>query len=187
MKQKFRIVHLVFSFSTGGMEKGIATLVQATHHEVEHIIVCTTQTGRSQELLPAGTRVISMEKPDGNSIGFLFRLSGLLKSLDPDVVHTRNWAGLDGVIAARLAGIRAVVHGEHGWGMADPDGLNRKRVWIRRVLSFLIREYTCVSQQMVSWLKEDIGVRQRVTQIWPGSKQGNKEALKNNENHTEFC
>jgi hypothetical protein len=23
--------------------------------------------------------------------------------------------------------------------------------------------------------------------IWPGSKQGNKEALKNNENHTEFC
>jgi sugar transferase (PEP-CTERM/EpsH1 system associated) len=168
MKQKFRIVHLVFSFSTGGMEKGIATLVQATHHEVEHIIVCTTQTGRSEELLPAGTRVISMEKPDGNSIGFLFRLSGLLKSLDPDVVHTRNWAGLDGVIAARLAGIRAVVHGEHGWGMADPDGLNRKRVWIRRVLSFLIREYTCVSQQMVSWLKEDIGVRQRVTQIYNG-------------------
>ena len=22
---------------------------------------------------------------------------------------------------------------------------------------------------------------------WPGSKQGDKEALKNNENHTEFC
>lgn len=29
-----------------------------------------------------------------------------LKALKPDVVHTRNWGGLDGIIAARLAGIR---------------------------------------------------------------------------------
>ena len=168
MKKQLRIVHLVFSFSTGGMEKGIATLVQATHHEVEHIIVCTTRTGRSEELLPAGTRVISLEKPEGNSLGFLFRLSRVFKALDPDVIHTRNWAGLDGVIAARLAGIKAVVHGEHGWGVIDPDGLNPKRVRIRRILSFLIREYTCVSQQMEHWLRDDVKVRQRVTQIYNG-------------------
>lgn len=168
MGKRLRIVHVVFSFSTGGMEKGIATLVQATHHECEHIIVCTTRTGRSEELLPSGTRVISLGKPDGNSIGFIFRLAKVLKFLDPDVVHTRNWVGLDGVIAARLAGIKRIVHGEHGWGVVDPDGLNRKRVWIRRILSLLICEYTCVSKQMVHWLETDIGVGKKITQIYNG-------------------
>jgi hypothetical protein len=27
----------------------------------------------------------------------------------------------------------------------------------------------------------------KLAKLRPGSKQGNKEALKNNENHTEFC
>jgi sugar transferase (PEP-CTERM/EpsH1 system associated) len=168
MAKKIRVVHVLHSFSTGGMEKGIATLVQKTSQQCEHIIVCTTQTGRSAELLPAGTRVVSLEKPHGNSIGFIIKLAKVLKSLDPDVVHTRNWAGLDGVIASRFAGISAIVHGEHGWGVIDPYGIKLKRVLIRRFISIMIQEYTCVSKQMVKWLCNDIHVKKTVTQIYNG-------------------
>ncbi|MCF6246267.1 MAG: glycosyltransferase [Desulfobacula sp.] len=150
------------------MEKGIASLVQATSCEYEHIILCITKTGRSEELLPAGTKVLSLEKPDGNSIRFIFKLAKILKDLNPDVVHTRNWGGLDGVLAARLAGISGVVHGEHGWGVIDTNGLQWKRVIIRRLISFFTKEYTCVSKQMVQWLKNDISVKKPITQIYNG-------------------
>src|SRR5208337_5441558 len=91
-----------------------------------------------------------------------------LKTLRPDVVHTRNWGGMDGILAARLAGVRAIVHGEHGWGMEDPYGLKPKRVMVRRFISLWVREYTCVSQKMENWLLDVIGVRKRITQIYNG-------------------
>jgi len=168
MRNRLRIVHLLHSFSTGGMEKGIASLVQHTHGEFEHIIICLTTSGASEKMLPGGTQVISLNKPPGNSLSFIFRLARLLKQLGPDVVHTRNWGGLDGIISARLAGIRAIVHGEHGWGMDDPMGQNTKRRVIRRVLSGFVREFTCVSKQMESWLLNDIGVSKPITQIYNG-------------------
>jgi len=159
---------VLHSFSTGGLEKGIASLVQTTNREFEHIIICITQTGRSEELLPAGTKVISLGKSEGNSILFIIKLAKVLKDLKPDVVHTRNWGGLDGILAARLAGISAIVHGEHGWGVIDPNGLKLKRVLIRQFISFFVKEYTCVSKQMVTWLCNDIRVKKPVTQIYNG-------------------
>jgi hypothetical protein len=116
---KTRIVHLVYSFDTGGMEKGVATLVKSVSPEFEHVILCLTTSGKSESLLPPNRQVIELHKPPGNSPLFLLKLSRVLKNIGPDIIHTRNWSGMDGIIAARMAGIRAVVHGEHGWGMED--------------------------------------------------------------------
>ncbi len=168
MKDKIHIVYIIYSFSTGGMEKVIATLISNTCESYAHTIVCLTHSGRFEALLPEGIRVISMNKPPGNSLIFLFRLARLLRSLAPDIVHTLNWAGMDGVIAARLAGIKNIVHGEHGWGMEDPYGQNPKRVWIRRLLSFFVREYICVSRQIQDWLNSTIRVSSPVNLIHNG-------------------
>jgi hypothetical protein len=68
-------------------------------------------------------------------------------------------------------GIAAVVqqtHGEHGWGMEDPQGQNPKRRMIRRLLARFIKEFTCVSRQMVSWMEADIRVGRPVMQIYNG-------------------
>jgi sugar transferase (PEP-CTERM/EpsH1 system associated) len=158
----------LYSFGTGGLEKGIATVVGNASPEFEHIVVCLTESGASARLLPPGTRVIELHKPPGNSLRFLWRLARVLRSLRPDVVHTRNWSGMDAVIAARLAGIRNVVHGEHGWGVEDPEGLNPKRLRVRRFLDRWVREYTCVARAMVPWLQDTVGVRRPVTQIYNG-------------------
>jgi sugar transferase (PEP-CTERM/EpsH1 system associated) len=107
-----------------------------------------------------------MGKPPGNSVRFLFRLAKALRELRPDVVHTRNWGGSDGIVAARLAGIRRVVHGEHGWDASDPRGERRRRA--RRWLSRLVREYTCVSRDIERWLRESVGIRRPITQIYNG-------------------
>jgi sugar transferase (PEP-CTERM/EpsH1 system associated) len=163
-----RVVHVVHGFGTGGMEKGVATIARNASADIEHVIVCLTDAGPSAHLLPPGTRVVELGKRPGHSMLFLFRLARALKACRPDVVHTRNWAGLDGVVASRIAGIRNVLHGEHGWGMDDPLGRLPRRVRIRRLLTRWIREYTCVSREMVEWLRSTIGVRVPVTQIYNG-------------------
>lgn len=167
-----RVAHLLYSFGTGGLEKGIATVVRGASPGFEHMVVCLTESGESARLLPPGTRVIELGKPPGNSPRFLWRLSRILRELGPQVVHTRNWSGIDGILAARLAGLRGVVHGEHGWGMDDPDGASPRRLRVRRFVQRWVREYTCVSQAMVGWLRDEVGIRRPVTQIYNGIDPG---------------
>lgn len=167
--KKTKIVHILYSFGTGGMEKGIATVINHGSTDFEHIIVCMTTSGESKNLLTRPAKIIELNKPEGNSLKFIIRLMGVLKDLQPDVVHTRNWSGMDGIIAARLAGVSSVVHGEHGWGVEDISGLKLKRVLIRRILSLGVKEFTCVSRQMVEWLNNSIRVgSKRITQIYNG-------------------
>ena len=122
-----KVVHVVHAFGTGGMEKGVGTIVRHASPDIAHAVLCLTVGGASERLLTAGTPVVELHKPPGNSIRFLGRIARALRELRPDVVHTRNWGGFDGVIAARFAGVRGVVHGEHGWTMDDPHGTDRRR------------------------------------------------------------
>lgn len=64
-----------------------------------------------------------------------------------------------------------IVHLLHSFGtggMEDLLGKNPKRRMIRRVLAGFVKEFTCVSRQMDSWLRDDIRVRRPVTQIYNG-------------------
>jgi len=168
LEQSIMVVHVLHSFGTGGMEAIVATVVSQASPRFRPIILCLTVAGDSTKLLPPGVEVIELHKPPGNSIVFIWRLSRRLKQLNPDIVHTYNWSGMDAIIASRLVGIRGVIQSEHGWDMDDPDGLNPKRRRIRRFLSRWTREVTCVSRQMVSWLEEEVKVCRPVTHIYNG-------------------
>ena len=162
------VVHVLHALGTGGMERGLTNVIRNRSRGFEHSVVCLTQSGEMARLLPKDTEVVEMHKPPGNSPRFVWRLSRTLKQLRPGVVHTRNWGGMDGVIAARVAGLRRVVHGEHGWDMADPEGRNRKRRLARRWLSRWVSEYTCVSRDIERWLREEVRIKRPVTQIYNG-------------------
>ena len=163
-----KIVHLLNGFGTGGMEKGVATIIRNASSDFEHVVFCLTRSGPSERLLPSGVPVVEIGKRPGHSPRDFWRLVRALKMQRPQVVHTRNWGGFDGVIACRLAGIRRVIHGEHGWVMDDPFGRSPRRLRIRRFLDRWIREYTCVSKEMERWLRSTVGIRKPVTQIYNG-------------------
>ncbi len=150
------------------MEKGIATCIRHASPGFEHVVVCLTRSGASAALLPPGIPVVELHKPPGNSPRFLLRLVRALRELEPDVVHTRNWGGLDGILGAHLGGLRRVLHGDHGWEVEDLAGGPPRRRWVRRVLSGLTGGFTCVSRDLRRWLLEEVGVRCPVTQIYNG-------------------
>ena len=135
---------------------------------IEHVIVCLTRSGDSQKLLNRDVPIFEMHKPPGNSIKFIWDLARLLRRLKPGIVHCRNWGGADGIIAARLAGINTVIQGEHGWDIGDQDGYNRKRLIIRRLLSRLVRRYSCVSTHMQHWLLDTVGIKKPISHIYNG-------------------
>ena len=168
MSAPLRVVHFLNSFAPGGMEHGIANVIRGTTDGFTHAIVARTDARELPEWLPEGTPVVEMQQPPGNSIRFLFRLRRVFRELKADIVHTRNWAGLDGILAARLGGIRNVVHGEHGFDIGDPDGSSRKRRFFRRRLLPRTRHITCVSRDMERWLKESVGTSRPITQIYNG-------------------
>jgi sugar transferase (PEP-CTERM/EpsH1 system associated) len=165
---KIKVLHILHSFGIGGMEKGIAMLINHASAEFTHEILCLTQSGDSRHLLPPGIPIHEMHKSPGNSFRFIWDLARTIRHINPDVVHTRNWGGMDGIIAARLAGFSGIVHGEHGWGMEDPQGTNRKRILIRRILSLGVQEFVGVSKQIKDWLERTVKVKKPVNQVYNG-------------------
>ena len=103
--KKIHVAHVLYSFGTGGMEKGIATIIQNASEEFEHSILCLHSSGETARLLPPNTPIIELYKPPGNSPVFLWKLTRTLRSLRPAIVHARNWGGTDGIIAARKIGL----------------------------------------------------------------------------------
>ena len=152
------IAHVVKSLATGGLENGVVNLVNATHESFEHVIVCLTTSGPLESRLRAGVRVVTLNKQAGREIVSLAKLARTLRQLRPDVVHSRNWPTIDTVIAARLARVPVVVHGEHGREADDPDGRNAGRNRVRRLLHPFLNRFICVSHDLRRWLIEQVRI-----------------------------
>ena len=145
-------VHVLDSLAVGGMENGVVNLVNATRDHLRHTVVTMSGRGPLSDRVPASVSVHCIGKRAGTDLAAVLRLSRLLRGLRPDVVHSRNWGAFDSVVAARLAGLRTVVHGEHGREASDPQGLDPRRNRLRKVLSPLVSRFVTVSLDLRSWL-----------------------------------
>ncbi len=101
---------MLFIHSVSGGGEGITTLINHGSKDIEHVVVSLCGNIDSGKFLTRKARIISLNKPAGNSPMFIWELSGIR----PDIVHTRNWSGMNGILAAKLAGVKTVIHGEHG-------------------------------------------------------------------------
>jgi sugar transferase (PEP-CTERM/EpsH1 system associated) len=61
---------------------------------------------------------------------------------------------VDAVFAARFAGVKHIIHGEHGREHSDVKGNNWKRNQIRRLVGHVVDRYVIVCDFFRSWLNE---------------------------------
>jgi sugar transferase (PEP-CTERM/EpsH1 system associated) len=173
MSHRRVVAHVVHSLATGGLENGVVNLVNGTGSSFRHVIVCLTTDGPLRQRVSADVAVFTVGKRPGHDWRAFLRLVGLLRHIRPDVVHSRNWAGVDAVPAALLAGVRVRVHGEHGREIVDPDGRNAVRNRARRLLAPVVSRFVAVSRDLRRWLVEDVGVpAAKVTTIQNGVDLG---------------
>lgn len=109
-----RIVHVITSLGIGGAERMVQRLVEthARNDQVESIVISLTSVGViGEELKRAGFAVEALHMRSGLAgLVALARLRARLRALAPDVVQTWLYhADLIGGIAARLAGVNAIV------------------------------------------------------------------------------
>ncbi|MER6422322.1 glycosyltransferase [Streptomyces sp. NPDC001137] len=117
-----RALHIITGLGVGGAEQQLRLLLR--HLPAQCDVVTLTNPGPVAAGLAAdGVRVIHLGMGGNRDLGALPRLTRLIRTGGYDLVHTHLYrACLYGRIAARLAGVRAVVATEHSIGDTALEG-----------------------------------------------------------------
>jgi sugar transferase (PEP-CTERM/EpsH1 system associated) len=155
-----RVLHVVYSFSVGGLENVIVQLINRLPAEqFEHVVLSlTTISDFKNRITQPGVRFIELHKPPGHAVALYPRIYKLLRELKPDVVHTCNLAALEITPLAWLARVPLRVHAEHGWDAHDPQGKKPRYQRLRKLYKPFVSHYVAVSKDLDRYLALAIGV-----------------------------
>jgi sugar transferase (PEP-CTERM/EpsH1 system associated) len=111
-----RVMHLMYQLRFGGMELGVVKLVNAIDRArvASSVCSCRPATDAKYRLAPH-VPLVELRRRNGNDPFLVARLVALMRRERPHVLHTHAWGTLcEGLLAARLARVPVIVHGEHG-------------------------------------------------------------------------
>lgn len=170
MSKPINIAHVVHALDVGGLENGLVNVLNHLDDRFAHTIMCLSRSGRMAERIKnPHVKIIEMHLPIDRFHFPVIRLAREFQRITPDIVHTRGWATVDAIWAARIAGVPCVIHGEHGREAGDPNGRNRKRNVVRKCLSPLVHQFVTVSDDLKSWLIRTVRIPEtKVTTIHNG-------------------
>ncbi|MEV6111205.1 glycosyltransferase [Streptomyces sp. NPDC052109] len=117
-----RALHIITGLGVGGAEQQLRLLLRNLPVECE--VVTLTNPGPVADGLRAdGVRVLHLGMRGNRDLAALPRLARIVRQGRYDLVHTHLYrACLYGRVAARLAGVRAVVATEHSLGDSQMEG-----------------------------------------------------------------
>jgi L-malate glycosyltransferase len=117
LRSPIRVLHVMYALQPGGMEFGVVKLVNGLDAERVQSSICSTApaVGDIKSLVSKHVPVFELERRRGNDPALVWRLFRLFRRERPHIVHTHAWGTLvEGLLAARMARVPFVVHGEHG-------------------------------------------------------------------------
>ena len=142
-------MHVVDNLGKGGLENGLVNLINGLDPaRFEHVVYTMRQLGPNADRLPESVRVICLGKQDADFPVQLPRLVRDIRRVDPHIVHSRNWAGVEAVAAAHWVRSCAAVHSEHGLETSAQAREPRRRAWFRRLAYELADRVLAVSYQL---------------------------------------
>lgn len=165
------IAHVVYRFDIGGLENGVANLLNRMPVDrYRHVVIALTEyTDFRKRIMRDDIAYHALGKRPGKDPGVYWRLWALLRQLKPDIVHTRNLPTVDAQVVAASAGVPCRIHGEHGRDVIDIAGTRRKYIWLRRALNPFIHRYIPLSRDLEDWLRSTIRVQPaKITRIYNG-------------------
>ncbi|MET7296714.1 glycosyltransferase [Streptomyces griseoloalbus] len=117
-----RALHIITGLGVGGAEQQLRLLLR--HLPVDCDVVTLTNPGAVAEGLGAdGVRVVHLDMGGNRDLAVLPRLVRVIRAGGYDLVHTHLYrACVYGRLAARVAGVRAVVATEHSLGDSQMEG-----------------------------------------------------------------
>jgi len=165
------IVHVIHHLGVGGLENGLVNLINHIPPDrYRHAIICLKgYSDFHKRIAREDVEIIALDKREGHDPALYLNLFKTIRRLQPDIVHTRNLAALEGQIVAALAQVQARVHGEHGRDIFDLHGKNFKYNLLRKAIRPFVGHYIAVSKDLEGWLTDTVGAaRSRVSHIYNG-------------------
>jgi len=145
-----RILHVLDNVGIGGLQNGLANLLEHLNPvRFEHVICAIRPVKEidAQPLPPGRAEVLCLGKRDNTRGSQLTALIRMIRETKPDIVHSRNWAAIEAVFAARWKSCR-LIHSEHGIDSAFALKEPRRRTWTRRLAFGLADRVFAVSYQL---------------------------------------
>jgi len=158
------VVHVVEGLGLGGLERVVLTLAKSASpgYRVE-VLALARGGGVAEELKAAGIRVSCLRLPNYYP-GSVLRAARALVGIQPDIVHTHgHFAGVAGRLAARLVGLRGLVHHLH---TADPT-LEKRHLRLERLLARVTRRVLCCSLAVAEHARRDLGLPDGIVEVVP--------------------
>src|ERR1039458_3183888 len=143
-------MHVVDSLGKGGLENGLVNLLSRLDPcQFEHVVCTIRGLGPNAERLPKDrVKLISLGKKDAGSQFQTAALTRAIRQFRPDIVHSRNWAAIEEVIAGRWVGSCSLVHSEHGLEGLSTAKEPWRRVCFRRLAYELAHRVLSVSYRL---------------------------------------
>lgn len=150
-RRRIRVLHLLYSLGVGGTERRVLRLGLGLDPERYEIHALTLRPVTGARLPWPEDRHTYFPIEPGLQWRRLFGLARLIRRGQYDVVHSHNWGTMFyGVLAARIAGVPLVLHGEHGRNTADRTGISRKRELIAACLARTATRVVAVNEAIAA-------------------------------------
>jgi sugar transferase (PEP-CTERM/EpsH1 system associated) len=163
MDKKIHVQHLLLSLQPGGLENGVVNVVnRLSASRFQSSICCLKHAGEFAARINSDVPIHEMGWRSGNDPWLPFRLARLFRKTRPDIVHTRNVESFYyGFLGAKLAGIKCVIHSEHGRTFDDRPIRFRVQRWFAEHTQALF----AVSKQLSADLDKHVGIPQSRIQV----------------------
>jgi glycosyltransferase involved in cell wall biosynthesis len=162
-----RVAHVTLGLDVGGQEKLLVEFARlADRRRFELLFVSLSTRGvLAADLEAHGWPVVALGEPPGLRPGLVLRLAWLFRRQGVAVVHTHDDKPLVyAPLAARLAGVRRVVHTRHGRSF----GASPRQALLMRLSAGLVDRVVCVSHDSA---RQSVGFGipiRKVCAVWNG-------------------
>ncbi|MGI5310732.1 TIGR03088 family PEP-CTERM/XrtA system glycosyltransferase [Rheinheimera sp. WS51] len=158
---EIHIAHLVWHFSTGGLENGMVNLINNLPGlGFKHSIITLTgyDADFAKRITSSNVQFYNLHKREGHDWRIFLVLNALLKKLQVDILHSRNLNTLELQLIGWWRKVPFRIHGEHGWDTSDIGGINKKYQFLRRLLTPFIHRFVCLSSESERYLRQKIAI-----------------------------
>ena len=124
-----KVVQVIPEFGIGGAETMCENLSLALVREGVDVVAVSLYDYHSlitERMEKNGISVVYLNKKKGLDFRVIIRLAKLLRTIKPDVVHTHLYSLKYAYIAAKIAGVKTIVHTMHNIAQKESTPKNRK-------------------------------------------------------------
>ncbi len=167
---KIKVLHVLSRvYPYAGTERKVIQLLNKIDRNrfIPSMVSMTDFWEKRSDYLSQDIICFALNKKEGIHFTLVFKLAKIFRKNNISIVHSHNWPTLfHTVLAAKMARVPVIIHGEHG---RDTKELDRswKRTLIKKKLFQLVNKMVVVAEDLKQILKNEYGVNESKIEFIP--------------------